>query len=122
MTVETVRFIPAQHISPRQELHFPKFEVYPDVPQNLARPTYKGPSLLSGIGRLNGLGSLGMEPGAQAIVGIAVLASIGASAFHGYRRNNSVGWGVWWALMGGLFPVVTPAIALAQGFGKRSGR
>ncbi len=45
--------------------------------------------------------------------------SAGASAFHGYKRNHSVGWGVWWGLMGGIFPIITPAIALAQGFGKR---
>jgi hypothetical protein len=44
--------------------------------------------------------------------------SVGASLFHGYRRNDSIGWGLWWGFMGGIFPVVTPAIALAQGFGK----
>jgi hypothetical protein len=49
-------------------------------------------------------------------------ASVGASAFHGYRRNNSVGWAIWWGFMGALFPIITPAIALAQGFGKRAGR
>ena len=51
---------------------------------------------------------------------LIVAASIGLSAFHGYRRNQSVGWAIWWALMGGLFPIVTPAIAFAQGFGKRA--
>lgn len=51
---------------------------------------------------------------------IIVAASIGLSAYHGYRRNDSVGWAIWWALMGGLFPIVTPAIALAQGFGQRA--
>lgn len=45
-----------------------------------------------------------------------VAASIGISAYHGVKRNNgSVGWGLWWGLMGGLFPVVTPAIAFGQG-------
>lgn len=44
--------------------------------------------------------------------------SAAASGFHGYRRNRSVGWGLWWFVMGSLFPVVTPTIALAQGFGK----
>lgn len=47
------------------------------------------------------------------------LASAGASAYHGYKRNDSVGWAVAWGLLGGIFPVITPAIALAQGFGKR---
>ena len=50
--------------------------------------------------------------------GVAALASAGASAYHGYKRNNSVGWGVVWGLLGSLFPVITPAVALAQGFGK----
>jgi hypothetical protein len=29
-----------------------------------------------------------------------------------------VGWAVGWAALGGLFPIITPAIALAQGFGR----
>ena len=49
---------------------------------------------------------------------VASAASAGAGAYHGYKRNKSVGWALWWALMGGAFPVITPAIALAQGFGK----
>lgn len=46
-------------------------------------------------------------------------ASMAASAYHGYKRNDSVGWAVAWGLLGGMFPVLVPAIALAQGFGKR---
>jgi len=47
------------------------------------------------------------------------IASIGASAFHGYRRHNgSVGAAIGWGLLGGLFPVITPAVAFAQGFGQ----
>jgi len=49
----------------------------------------------------------------------ASIASAGAGAYHGYKRNQSVGWAVVWALLGGVFPVIVPAIALAQGFGKR---
>ena len=44
--------------------------------------------------------------------------SMGASAYHGYKRNESVGWAIGWAFMGALFPVITPAVALAQGFGQ----
>lgn len=51
--------------------------------------------------------------------GILSTASMAASAYHGVKRNDSVGWGLWWGLMGGLFPIITPAIAVAQGFGKR---
>jgi hypothetical protein len=53
---------------------------------------------------------------------VARVASVGAGAYHGYKRNNSIGWAIWWALMGGLFPVITPAIAVAQGFGKPAKR
>jgi len=49
----------------------------------------------------------------------ASVASAGASAYHGYKRNKSVGWAIGWAVLGSLFPVIVPAIALAQGFGKR---
>lgn len=49
-------------------------------------------------------------------------AGIAAGAFHGYRRNQSVGWAIGWALAGGFFPLITTGIALAQGFGKKKGR
>lgn len=49
---------------------------------------------------------------------VASVVSSAAGAFHGYRRNQSVGWALVWAVLGGMFPVVVPAIALAQGFGK----
>jgi len=46
-----------------------------------------------------------------------------ASAFHGYKRNNdSIGWALGWAFMGALFPLLTPTIGLAQGWGKKKRR
>ena len=45
-------------------------------------------------------------------------ASMALSAYHGYKRNDSVGWALVWGLLGGTFPVITPVIALAQGFGQ----
>lgn len=53
------------------------------------------------------------------VAGVLALASAGVSGYHGYRRNNSLGWGLWWFFMGSIFPIVTPVIALAQGLGKR---
>lgn len=53
------------------------------------------------------------------IWGILSTASAAASGYHGYRRNESIGWGIGWFLLGGIFPVITPVIALAQGFGKK---
>jgi len=55
-------------------------------------------------------------------IGLVSAASAALSAYHGYRRHESVGWAVWWGVMGGLFPVITPAIAWAQGFGHHEKR
>ena len=44
--------------------------------------------------------------------------SMALSAYHGYRRNSSIGWAIAWGALGSLFPVITPTIAVAQGFGK----
>lgn len=53
--------------------------------------------------------------------GIAATASAAASAYHGYKRNDSVGWAIGWFLFGSILPAITPAVALAQGFGKPKG-
>jgi hypothetical protein len=45
-----------------------------------------------------------------------------ASLYHGYKRNNSIGWGLGWYALGVMFPLITPTIAVAQGYGKRKGR
>jgi len=50
--------------------------------------------------------------------GILSTASFAASVYHGYKRNDSLGWALGWGAMGALFPVITPTIALAQGFGQ----
>jgi hypothetical protein len=53
------------------------------------------------------------------IYGLLALASAGASGYHGVKRHHgSIGWGAWWFLMGGVFPIFTPIVAVAQGFGK----
>jgi len=41
-----------------------------------------------------------------------------ACAFHGYRRNHSIIWAAIWGLLGSVAPVLTPVVAVAQGFGK----
>jgi len=73
-----------------------------------------------------GAGS-GSKPNPQelaAIIGVgvlvtaAVVVSVGVPAYHGYKRNRSVGWGVWWGLMGALFPAPTIAVSIAQGYAK----
>lgn len=53
------------------------------------------------------------------VLGVFAAASAGVSAYHGYKRNNnSAGWAAWWGLMGFLFPVVTPVVAITEGYGK----
>jgi hypothetical protein len=47
-------------------------------------------------------------------------AGTGLGAYHGYKRNNSIGWGIGWGLLGGMFPLFTLPVAFAQGFGKRA--
>ena len=49
---------------------------------------------------------------------IASVAGAGLGAYHGYKRNDSVGWAILWSLLGAAFPVVTIPVALAQGLGK----
>lgn len=53
---------------------------------------------------------------------VAGPVSAGLSAYHGYRRDGTVLSALLWALLGGAFPIVVPAIALAQGFGKSTGK
>ena len=66
------------------------------------------------------IANVSFEEDGMTIWGVLSVASAGASAYHGYKRNESVGWALWWGACGALFPVITPAIALAQGFGKRA--
>jgi hypothetical protein len=57
----------------------------------------------------------------NSIWGLLSLASAGACAYHGVKRNNgSIAWGAWWMLMGGIFPVFAPIVAIARkpGFAK----
>jgi hypothetical protein len=42
-------------------------------------------------------------------------------AYHGYKRNDSVGWAVGWAFLGGLAPFIAIPVAFAQGLGKPKG-
>jgi len=51
-------------------------------------------------------------------MGIVQVAGVVGGAYHGYRRNKSVGWAIGWAIAGGMFPLITGAIAVAQGYGK----
>lgn len=54
--------------------------------------------------------------------GILSMVSSGLSTYHGYRRHGTVGAAIGWGILGAIFPVITPAVALAQGFGRPKGR
>ena len=45
-------------------------------------------------------------------------ASMAACAYHGYKRRQKLLPALGWAFCGAVFPVLAPAIAVAQGFGK----
>lgn len=56
--------------------------------------------------------------GSMVVYSTILFASASASAYHGYKRNRgSTGAAVGWGLLGLIFPIITPAVALAQGFG-----
>ena len=55
---------------------------------------------------------------AHAVLAFIYLASTAAGAYHGYKRNDSVGWAVVWGLSSGLFPYFALPIAAAQGYGE----
>lgn len=52
----------------------------------------------------------------------AAIAALGTGlgAYHGYARNQSIGWALAWAAFGGALPILAIPIALAQGFGERA--
>jgi len=76
-------------------------------------------SALAGVskatGGVGGLGAVDASPW-QIAYGVASLAGTGLGAYHGYKRNDSVGWAIGWALLGGLFPIIVLPVAFAQGF------
>ena len=65
------------------------------------------------------MGQMEVNPTASAIWGLIATAGTGLGAYHGYKRNDSVGWAIAWGLLGGAFPVITIPVAFAQGFGER---
>lgn len=78
----------------------------------------KGYTYPSSISPFAGMAKPNLDSSWTIVWGVASTASLALSTYHGYKRNNSLGWALWWGLCGALFPVVTPAIALAQGFAK----
>lgn len=75
------------------------------------------------VENLHVLAPAGAVDGALAApsTGAMVLSGVGAAigAYHMARRHRgSVGWGILGGALGAMFPIIVPAIALAQGIGE----
>jgi hypothetical protein len=91
------------------------------VASRLARPEDSGCRVNVSIGGppLFEVGPDGREravPAVRYAWGALSLVSTALCAYHGYARNESVGWGVLWGIAGGAFPIFALPIAYAQGF------
>ena len=69
---------------------------------------------VTATGALSGAGADGLTT----VASVLGVAGTGLGAYHGYRRTGSLGWTLAWAILGGLFPIITIPVAFAQGFGK----
>lgn len=62
------------------------------------------------------------NPDMKDVWAAAAAVAMGASAYHGYKRNeagdNPILWALWWGFWGALIPIITVPVALAQGFAK----
>jgi hypothetical protein len=74
---------------------------------------------------MGSLGSVGMltptswnPTPLQSALYLAALASMGVLGYHGYKRNDSVGWAVVWGLFGSMVWPITVPVAFAQGYAK----
>lgn len=95
------------------------------MPQTMPRPGGATVECAPSVAPPVALGSLGASDGwrnAAAIYGVLSTASMAASVYHGYRRRGTISNALVWGAMGALFPVITPAVALAQGFGEPAPR
>lgn len=95
----------------------PKINPFVTFPDGVYQTTPQPFGPWMNAGGLSGLGALDYK--VPVWWDLLSIASGAASAYHGYKRNDSVGWAIVWGLLGGVFPVITPAIAWAQGFGKK---
>lgn len=85
---------------------------------NAATPARSARPCACSGGGLNGLGEVNETYSTVWSVISALSAAV--SGYHGYKRNDSAEWGAAWFLLGAVFPVVTPTVAFAQGFGERA--
>ncbi len=70
------------------------------------------------LGQNGGWSYAAMGPLQKALY-MAGLAAIPVLGYHGYKRNDSVGWALVWGIFGSIVWPITVPVAFAQGFGKR---
>jgi hypothetical protein len=110
--MDNLGFVPAWqfNMNPAENPQVVNMAFPPGMTQSTVQPMYG----LSGLGAAE-------QPIGGKIYGLLSLVSSVAMAYHGVKRNHgSIGYGLWWGLMGGLFPLFTPIVAIARkpGFGK----
>ncbi len=52
------------------------------------------------------------------VLAAAGVVGLGVGAYHGWKRNESLGWSLVWAAAGLVAPIITIPLAVAQGFGE----
>ena len=73
------------------------------------------------LGETDTAADLILPPLSPAAIFWSLLAAAGtaASAYHGWKRNESIGWAIVWGAAGALAPIITVPVAIAQGFSKK---
>ena len=81
-------------------------------------PPYEPPRPLSALpNTARALSQYDVSP-AHAVLALIYTAGMVAGIYHGYKRNDSVGWAIVWGVSAGLFPFFALPIAAAQGYGE----
>lgn len=81
-------------------------------------------SWLSGPAKVRMFGDAGEGAtfafGTIAVIHAAIIrpAGVAIGAYHGYKRHGSVGAAIGWGVLGACFPIITSAVAFAQGIDK----
>ena len=95
--------VPVRRLSPA---------LLPFVPTSAWTSNLYSPAELTGTGQAAAGNAWTLAASTLGLVGT------GLGAYHGYKRTGSIGWAIGWALLGGLFPIITIPVAIAQGFAK----
>lgn len=60
----------------------------------------------------------GLKRTLLAVHAVASLAGGALGVYHGYKRNDSVGWALGWGFFGSLVPLIAVPLMFGQGLGK----